>query len=133
MDASTHRRLNGLVGVLLLVLTGGLVTVFDVRFDHFSLPLLQLGALALSGLLDITATIDLPITERFGWYQLCGLANISLGVALSLAGVEMVGAGGEGALAIGLLLGSGVIAVMGIDMLVYSGSHFYGYSLEPHQ
>ena len=128
MTLPDHRHWSGVVGGVIIMLIAGFVTVFGLPQ---TLPVtLQLGTLALAGILDILAVIDTRITDHIGWYRLTGLANICLGTTLLFSAIESGSYGGE-QLLLGLSLAVGGLSLAGIgfDIFMFSGKHLYGGSI----
>lgn len=106
-------RFFGYLGILLLILTAGLLAVFGIdAFDPGNT--VQLGLLAVAGLLDVVGGFSNPFRERVGAARLVGLANVCLGAsiaALATTTEPLV-------LRVISVLGGLLIAIIGINYLM---------------
>lgn len=128
MQSRTYRRFNGVVGVFLLLLVGGILLLVGPDSVDAPTARAQLVLLALAGTLDVVAAVETPLTDRVPWYRVSGLANVALGLSLPLG---FAGTLGEGGLPFFLVtaLGGLSIAAIGVDMLAFEGRHVYSESL----
>ena len=75
-------RFFGYLGILLLIFTAGLLAVFGIdAFDPGNT--IQLGLLAVAGLLELIGDFSNPLRERVGAARLVGLANVCLGGSMA--------------------------------------------------
>jgi hypothetical protein len=127
MNVGLQRRLNGVLGGLLLLVVGALVALLGAELPGAPVATAQVALLALAGVLDVVAAIDTPITDRVEWWRLSGLAHVLLGAALPLGFLDA--AGSEPALLALTALGGLSVAAIGLDMLAFEGRHVYRHSL----
>jgi hypothetical protein len=117
LTRQSQRRLNGLVGVFLLVAAVAGLALF--RTDFRSRPLLtaQVALLGLAGVCDLVAAVGR--SSVFRWYQWSGLGNVLLGVSLPLGFT-----GFASPMYVGLtLVGGFSLAAFGLDMLLFHGEY----------
>lgn len=113
----TQRRLNGVLGVFLLGVTG--VGIALLGSDLFSRPALvaQIALLGLAGICDVLAVTSRLAVLR--WYQWSGLGNVLLGLSLPLGF-----AGFASPVYVLLVLVGGLsLAALGVDMLLFHGEY----------
>lgn len=127
MQPRTHRRLSGVIGVCLLLFVGLVLLLFGTVGLDSTATVTQLLALVVAALLYLAATVA-PLTP-LSWYRVHGLGHVVLGVALPLGFVETLGRGGLGLVLLSGLAGL-VIALLGVDMLVFAGRYTYAAALE---
>ncbi len=125
MNERRNRQLSAVVGVFLLLVTGGVALLGTDALDAPAF-LAQLTLLGLAGVFDIVAAIETPLTDRWAWYQWSGAGNVLLGLSLPL------GFAGTDGLFLLLLTGVGglSLAAMGIDMLAFHGKYTRGERLD---
>jgi hypothetical protein len=121
MERRTQRRLTAALGVFLLAVSLGVAALLRGALLDAPLLVAQLATLAAAGALDVVAGTDTPLTDRVAWYRLSGLGNVFLAVSLPLGLIESV----ETLPLVLALLGSGSLAVIGVDMLIFDGRHAY--------
>jgi hypothetical protein len=128
--STTHRRLCGVLGGLLLALVVGVVATVGVA-PLRAPTLVQVALLGVSGVFDLLAAVDTPLTERIAWYRLSGVANVALGLALPVGLLDWMGRGTGGTvlLAVTAVGGLALVAV-GVDLALFAGEHVYERSLE---
>ncbi|ELY68519.1 hypothetical protein [Natrinema versiforme] len=119
MNERRNRRLSAVVGVSLLLITGGGVALLGTAVLDAPVVVAQLTLLGLAGVFDVVAATDTGLTDRWAWYRWNGAGNVLLGLSLPLG---IAGTGGPFFL---LLTGVGglSLAAMGIDMLAFHGKY----------
>ena len=105
MRSTTHRRPCGaLVGTALFRVPATVVLV------------------GVAGLLDLVAAFETPLTARVDWFRLSGAGNVALGLALPIG---MLGWESGTVLFVASAVGGLALAAIGVDIVVYAGSHVY--------
>ncbi|WP_338739846.1 hypothetical protein [Haloplanus salilacus] len=131
MRSTTHRRLCGVLGGLLVALVVGVVAAVGIAPLRAPVVATQVSLLGLSGAFDLLAAVETPITERVAWYRLSGVANVALGLALpvGLLGWTGTGTGGTVLLVVTAVGGLALVGV-GVDLALFAGEHVYQRPLE---
>jgi len=124
VNATTHRRLCGVLGLgLLAVVGGGLALVGAAPFGSPTLAV-QVVLVVAAGALDVVAAFGNPVTTRIDWFRLSGAANVALGLALPVGILGWEGAGGTLLLVV-TAIGGLSLAAIGVDIWRYAGAHVY--------
>ncbi|AHG01125.1 hypothetical protein HALLA_17415 [Halostagnicola larsenii XH-48] len=126
MNERRNRRLSGVVGAFLLLVSGGGIALLGTGGLEVSTFLVQVTLIGLAGVFDIVAATDTGLTDRWAWYRWSGAGNVLLGLSLPL------GLAGSGSLFFFLLtaVGGVSLAAMGIDMLAFHGKYTRGERLD---
>lgn len=126
MNERRNRRLSGVIGAFLLLVSGGGIALLGTDGLEASMFLVQVALLGLAGVFDIVAATDTGLTDRWAWYRWSGAGNVLLGLSLSFGFV------GSDSLFFLLLAAVGGIslAVMGLDMLAFHGKYTRGERLD---
>ena len=130
MNATTHRRLCGALGLgLLAVVGGGLAFVGAAPFGTPTLAV-QVVLVGATGVLDVVAAFENPVTARIDWFRLSGAANVALGLALPVGILGWEGGAGSTLLLAVTAVGGLSLAAVGVDMWYYAGAHVYEHPLD---
>lgn len=121
MEHRKKRRIPAYIGVFLLVISAGVFVSLRGGILERPFVAVQASALGAAGVFDIIAGFDSPVTERFEWYRLSGLGNISLAVSLPLGFLSPL----QPVLFSVVALCSLPLAMMGADMIALEGRHVY--------
>ncbi|GAB3315606.1 MULTISPECIES: hypothetical protein [Haloplanus] len=125
MNATTHRRLCGVLGLgLLTVVGGGLALVGAAPFGTPTLAV-QVVLVGAAGALDVVAAFGNPVTARIDWFRLSGAANVALGLALPVGILGWEGGAGGTLLLAVTAVGGLSLAAVGVDMWCCAGKHVY--------
>jgi hypothetical protein len=122
---TTHRRLCGALGVALLVLVGGGVALAGAGLFRAPTTAVQVVLIGATGVLDVVAAFENPVTDRIEWFRLGGLANVTLGLALPVGVLGWAGGASGTFLLVVTALGGLSLAAMGADVALYAGAHVY--------
>lgn len=125
MGQKTQQRLSLVVGAFLLSVSVGVVALTRGAFFENPFLAVQTAMIAAAGVFDIAAGFETRITKRVAWYKLSGLGNVLLGFSLPFGSVGTT----EPLPLVLTVLGGTGIGVMGLDMLLFDGRHFYSDSL----
>jgi hypothetical protein len=112
-----QRRLNGVLGVFLLVVAGVGIVLLGGELDSEPMLAVQIALLGLAGLCDVLAAVEkLP---GLRWYQWSGLGNILLGFSLPLGFSGFA----SPVYVVLMLVGGLSLAALGGDMLLFHGEY----------
>lgn len=126
MNERHNRRLSGVVGAFLLLVSGGGIVLLGTGGLEKPIFLVQVALLGLAGVFDIVAATDTGLTDRWAWYRWSGAGNVLLGLSLPLGF-----AGSDSLLFLLLTAVGGVsLAAMGIDMFAFHGKYTRGERLD---
>lgn len=123
----THRRLCGAIGVGLLLTASAAAALVGVSgLRRAPATATQVGLLGITGVLDLLAAFENPLTERIDWYRLGGVANVALGMALPVGVLGWSGHGTGGTMLLAVTaLGGLALAAIGVDLVVFAGANVY--------
>jgi hypothetical protein len=122
MRSTTHRRLCGALGAGLVLLCGAGVALVGTALFRVPATTVQVVLVGVAGLLDLVAAFETPLTARVDWFRLSGAGNVALGLALPIG---MLGWESGTVLFVASAVGGLALAAIGVDIVVYAGSHVY--------
>lgn len=125
MRSITHRRLCGALGAGLLLLCGAGVALVGTALFRVPATAVQVALVGVAGLLDLVAAFETPLTARVDWFRLSGAGNVALGLALPIGVLGWESDAGGTVLFVASAVGGLALAAIGVDIVVYAGSHVY--------
>lgn len=128
MNESRERRLNGVVGVFLLLVAVGAVALAPSLLINLTTAA-QLILLGLAGICDVVAALQSPLTAQISWYRWSGVGDILLGLSLPLGFLDP---SSEPVFAVVVGFGGRSLAAMGIDLVLFHGRYTRGNSFSNH-